>query len=45
MMVYAYVLFDDTTFARSAAAFDSPDHVAIVIHNYRWLGLGAGESR
>jgi pimeloyl-ACP methyl ester carboxylesterase len=28
--------FDDATFARSAAAFDNPDHVAIVIHNYRW---------
>lgn len=38
--------FDDATFAHSAAAFDNPDHVAIVIHNYRWrLGLGAGESR
>ena len=38
--------FDDATFARSAAAFDNPDHVAIVIHNYRWrIGLGAGESR
>ena len=38
--------FDDATFARSAAAFDNPDHVAIVIHNYRWrLGLGAGESQ
>ena len=38
--------FDDATFARSAAAFDNLDHVAIVIHNYRWrLGLGAGESR
>jgi pimeloyl-ACP methyl ester carboxylesterase len=37
--------FDDATFARSAAAFDNPDHVAIVIHNYRWrLGLAAGES-
>ena len=36
--------FDDATFARTAAAFDNPDHVAIVIHNYRWrLGLGAGE--
>ena len=31
---------DDATFARSAAAFDNPDHVDIVIHNYRWrLGL------
>ena len=28
--------FDDATFDRSAAAFDNPDHVAIVIHNYRW---------
>jgi pimeloyl-ACP methyl ester carboxylesterase len=32
--------FDDATFDRTAAAFDNPDHVAIVIHNYRWrLGL------
>src|ERR1700739_3181140 len=37
--------FDDATFDRSAAAFDNPDHVAIVIHNYRWrLGLAEGES-
>jgi pimeloyl-ACP methyl ester carboxylesterase len=37
--------FDDATFARSAAAFDNPDHVAVVIHNYRWrLGLAEGES-
>jgi pimeloyl-ACP methyl ester carboxylesterase len=36
--------FDDATFARSAAAFDNPDHVAIVIHNYRGrLSLAAGE--
>jgi pimeloyl-ACP methyl ester carboxylesterase len=36
--------YDDATFARSAAAFDNPDHVAIVIHNYRWrLGLAEGE--
>jgi pimeloyl-ACP methyl ester carboxylesterase len=36
--------FDDATFNRTAAAFDNPDHVAIVIHNYRWrLGLAAGE--
>ena len=35
--------FDAATFDRSAASFDNPDHVAIVIHNYRWrLGLGAG---
>jgi pimeloyl-ACP methyl ester carboxylesterase len=38
--------FDDATFARSAAAFDNPDHVAIVIHNYRWrLGLAAGDPK
>ena len=38
--------FDDATFARSAAAFDNPDHVAISIHNYRWrLGLAEGEAR
>jgi pimeloyl-ACP methyl ester carboxylesterase len=38
--------FDDDTFDRSAAAFDNPDHVAIVIHNYRWrLGLAEGETR
>jgi pimeloyl-ACP methyl ester carboxylesterase len=36
--------FDDATFERSAASFDNPDHVAIVIHNYRWrLGLAQGE--
>jgi pimeloyl-ACP methyl ester carboxylesterase len=35
--------FDDATFDRSATAFDNPDHVAIVIHNYRWrLGLADG---
>ena len=38
--------FDDATFARSAAAFANPDHVSIVIHNYRWrLGLAEGEPR
>ena len=38
--------FDDATFDRSAAAFDNPDHVAIVIHNYRWrLGLAEGEPK
>ncbi|MGJ5814267.1 alpha/beta fold hydrolase [Paludibaculum fermentans] len=38
--------FDDATFDRSAAAFDNVDHVAIVIHNYRWrLGLTDGESK
>jgi pimeloyl-ACP methyl ester carboxylesterase len=36
--------FDDATFERSAASLDNPDHVAIVIHNYRWrIGLGDGE--
>lgn len=36
--------FDDATFDRSAQAFDNPDHVPIVIHNYRWrLGLADGE--
>jgi pimeloyl-ACP methyl ester carboxylesterase len=36
--------FDEATFLRSAAAFDNPDHVDIVIHNYRWrLGLANGE--
>jgi pimeloyl-ACP methyl ester carboxylesterase len=38
--------FDDATFDRTAASFDNPDHVAIVIHNYRWrLGLAEGETR
>jgi pimeloyl-ACP methyl ester carboxylesterase len=38
--------FDEATFDRSAAAFDNPDHVSIVIHNYRWrLGLAEGEPR
>jgi pimeloyl-ACP methyl ester carboxylesterase len=37
--------FDDATFDRSAASFDNPDHVEIVIHNYRWrLGLADGEA-
>ena len=36
--------FDAATFERSAAAFDNPDHVSIVIHNYRWrLGLAESE--
>jgi pimeloyl-ACP methyl ester carboxylesterase len=38
--------FDDATFERSAASFNNPDHVSIVIHNYRWrLGLAQGESK
>ncbi|MDG9676586.1 alpha/beta hydrolase [Micromonospora sp. DH14] len=36
--------FDDATYDRSAAAFDNPDHVDIVIHNYRWrMALADGE--
>ncbi len=38
--------FDDATFDRSAASFDNPDHVGIVIHNYRWrLALAEGEAK
>jgi pimeloyl-ACP methyl ester carboxylesterase len=38
--------FDDATYERSAAAFDNPDHVAVVIHNYRWrLSLVDGEPK
>jgi pimeloyl-ACP methyl ester carboxylesterase len=38
--------FDDATFERTAKAFDNPDHVSLVIHNYRWrLGLAEGESK
>jgi pimeloyl-ACP methyl ester carboxylesterase len=38
--------FDEATYARSAAAFDNPDHVDIVIHNYRWRqGLADGERK
>jgi pimeloyl-ACP methyl ester carboxylesterase len=38
--------FEDATFDRSAASFDNPDHVAIVVHNYRWrLGLAEGEPK
>jgi pimeloyl-ACP methyl ester carboxylesterase len=38
--------FDDATLDRTAASFDNPDHVAIVIHNYRWrIGLANGESQ
>ena len=37
--------FDDATFDRTAASFENPDHVDIVIHNYRWrLGLADGEA-
>jgi pimeloyl-ACP methyl ester carboxylesterase len=38
--------FDDATFDRTAKALDNPDHVEIVIHNYRWrLGIAEGEER
>ena len=38
--------FDDATFNRTATSFDNPDHVQIVIHNYRWrIGLAEGEQR
>jgi pimeloyl-ACP methyl ester carboxylesterase len=38
--------FDDATFDRSAASFENPDHVQIVIHNYRWRqGLAKGEPK
>jgi pimeloyl-ACP methyl ester carboxylesterase len=38
--------FTDAEFDRSAASFDNPDHVDVVIHNYRWRqSLADGESR
>ncbi len=38
--------FPDSTFESSASSFDNPDHVDIVIHDYRWrLGLAEGEPR
>ncbi len=38
--------FDEATFERTAASFDNPDHVSIVIHNYRWrIDLAEGESK
>jgi pimeloyl-ACP methyl ester carboxylesterase len=38
--------FDDATFDRTAASFNNPDHVSVVIHNYRWrLGLAAGDPK
>ncbi|MET9627150.1 alpha/beta hydrolase [Lentzea sp. NPDC006480] len=38
--------FDEATYAQSATAWQNPDHVAIVIHNYRWrLQLAEGEHR
>jgi pimeloyl-ACP methyl ester carboxylesterase len=38
--------FDDATYNRTAASFTNPDHVDIVIHDYRWrLGVADGERR
>lgn len=38
--------FDEETFSRSAASFDNPDYIAIVIHNYRWrLSVAEGEPK
>jgi len=38
--------FDDATYERTAAAFHNPDHVDIVMHDYRWrLGLADGERK
>jgi pimeloyl-ACP methyl ester carboxylesterase len=38
--------FDDATYDRTAASFENPDHVAIVIHNYRWrIGVAEGEAK
>ncbi|MDG4667468.1 alpha/beta hydrolase [Mycobacterium sp. 236(2023)] len=38
--------FSDATYNLSAAAFDNPDHVDIVVHNYRWRqSLAPGEPR
>ena len=38
--------FDDATYDRTAASFNNPDHVDIVMHDYRWrLGLADGERR
>jgi pimeloyl-ACP methyl ester carboxylesterase len=38
--------FDDATYDRTAASFNNPDHVDIVMHDYRWrLGLADGERK
>ncbi|MDN3582637.1 alpha/beta fold hydrolase [Mucilaginibacter flavus] len=38
--------FDDATYNRTASSFNNPDHVAIVINNYRWrLNLAEGEAK
>ncbi len=44
--VGSLLFLSDTLFDRTATSFDNPDHVSIVIHNYRWrLGLADGESK
>jgi len=38
--------FDDATYDRTAASFNNPDHIDIVMHDYRWrLGLADGERK
>jgi pimeloyl-ACP methyl ester carboxylesterase len=38
--------FDEAAFNQTAAAFANPDHVDIVIDNYRWrLGLATGQAQ
>jgi pimeloyl-ACP methyl ester carboxylesterase len=38
--------FDDATYNRTAGSFNNPDHVDIVMHDYRWrLGLADGERK
>lgn len=38
--------FDKATYDQTAQSFNNPDHVAIVIHNYRWrLSLAKGETK
>ena len=38
--------FDKATYDQTAQSFDNPDHVAIVIHNYRWRqSLEPGEAK
>jgi len=38
--------FDDATYDKTAASFNNPDHVDIVMHDYRWrLGLAEGEAK
>ena len=38
--------FDEARFALTAEALNNPDHVDVVIHNYRWrLGMAEGDPR